>query len=52
MNAQGPVVRTVDEFIQYINLYPADKIDAFIILAGQRAHIIHWIGIYSLDKVI
>ena len=28
-----------------------DKIGAFLILIGQRANFIHWIGIYPLDKV-
>ena len=49
---QGPVVRRVDNFIQQINLYPADKIGAFLILIGQRTNFIHWTGIYPLDKVI
>ena len=37
---------------QRINIYVADKIGAFLILIGQRANVIHWIGIYPLDKVI
>ena len=49
---QGPVVRRVDNIIQRINSYPADKIGAFLILIGQRVNFIHWIGIYPLDKVI
>ena len=48
----GPVVRRVDNFIQRINSYPADKIGAFLILIGQRANFIHWIGIYPLDNDI
>ena len=47
----GPVVRRVDNFIHWINSYPADKTGAFLILIG-RANSIHWIGIYLLDKVI
>ena len=49
---QGPVVRRVDNFIQQINPYLVDKIGAFLILIGQRASFVHWIGIYPLDKVI
>ena len=37
---------------EWINLYSADKIGAFLILIGQQANFIHWIGNYSLDKVI
>ena len=37
----GPVVRRVDNFIQQINPYPADKLGAFLILIGQRANFIH-----------
>ena len=49
---QGLVVQRVDNFIQQINPYPVDKIGMFLILIGQRAHCIHCIGIYPLDKVI
>ena len=45
---QGPVVQSVDNFIQRINPYPADKISTFLMLIGQRANLIHWIGIYPL----
>ena len=31
-NRLGPVVRRVDNFVQRINPYPADKIGAFLIL--------------------
>ena len=48
----GPVVRRVDNFIQLINPYPVDKTGVFLILIGQRANFIHWIGIFPLDKVI
>ena len=44
---QGPVVRTVDNFMQRINPFPADKLGAFVILIGQRANFIHWIEILS-----
>ena len=47
-----PVVQRVDNFIQWISPCPVDKIGAFLILIGQRANLIHWIGIYPLDKVI
>ena len=46
----GPVVRRVDNFTQWINLYPLDKIGMFSILIGQKASFIHWIGIYPLDR--
>ena len=49
---QGPVVRRVDNFIQQMNPYPADKTGAYLILIGQRANFIHWIGIYPLENVI
>ena len=49
---QGPVVRRVDNFIQQMNPYPADKTGAYLILIGQRTNFIHWIGIYPLEKVI
>ena len=32
----GPVVRGLNNFIQRINLYPADKTGAFLILIGQN----------------
>ena len=51
-NDLDPVARRVDNFIQRINSYPADKIGAFLILIGQRASYINWIRIYPLDKVI
>ena len=38
--------------IQQINSYQADRTDTFLILIGQRANCIHWIGIYPLEKVI
>ena len=41
----GPAIRRVDNFIQWINLYPSDKF-------GQRANFIYWMEIYPLDKVI
>ena len=44
--------RRVDNFIQRINPYPVDKIDAYLVLIGQRANFIHWIGSYPLDIVI
>ena len=49
---QGSVLGNVDNFIQWINPNPEDKIGTFIILIGQRANFVHWIGIYPLDKVI
>ena len=52
VNHLGPVVQRVDNFIRWMNPYPADKIGAFLILIGQRAKFIHWIGIYPLDKVV
>ena len=45
-------MQRVDNFIQRINPYPADKIGAFLTLIGQRANFIRWIGIYLLSKVI
>ena len=36
-----PVARRVDNFNRRINPYPADKIDAYLILIGQRANVIH-----------
>ena len=48
----GPFVRRMDNFILRINPYPVEKIGAVLILTGQRANFINWIGIYSLDKVI
>ena len=48
----GPVVWRVGNFIQRINPYPADNVGVVLILTGQRANFIHWIGIYPLDKVI
>ena len=42
----------MDNFIQRINPHPGDKIGAFFILVGQQASFIHWIVIYTLDKVI
>ena len=51
MLVQGSVVR-MNNFVQRINPYPADKIGGFIILLGQQANLIHWIGIYPLDNVI
>ena len=51
MLVQGSVVR-MNNFVQRINPYPADKIGGFIILIGQQANLIHWIGIYPLDNVI
>ena len=37
----GPVVRRMDNFIQRINPYPADKIGAFLIFIGQQENFIH-----------
>ena len=48
----GPVVRTVDNLIQWINPYPEDENGPYLILVGQRANFIHCIGIYPLHKVI
>ena len=42
----------MENFIQRINPYLVDKIGAFLILTGQRANFIHWIGIYPLNEVI
>ena len=50
LGRQGPVVRRVDNFILQINPYPADKIDSFLSLIGERANFIPWIGFYPLDK--
>ena len=44
--------KSVYSFVQWINLHPAGQIDAFLILIGERANFIHWLGIYLLDKVI
>ena len=37
---------------KWIIPYPADKIGIFLVLFGQGANFIHWIGIYPLDKAI
>ena len=49
---QGLVVRRVDNFIPWINPYLVEKIGAFLILIGQWANFMHWIGIHPLNKII
>ena len=51
MLVQGSVVR-MNNFVQRINPYPAVQIGGFIILIGQQANLIHWIGIYPLDNAM
>ena len=45
---QGPVVRRVDNFIQWINPYPADKMGALSNQNKERANFIRWIKLFTL----